>query len=120
MSIVSQRLACDSTASEFAPAVRQKALRLFRPWTHKLFRTAMGVLGCFHSAQDVLQETFVSFTHTASRGDVKCLDERRLADIEDAELERYAASLRQISDLYCQPQVLGLSAQGRIAAGTCC
>lgn len=92
MSAAPKRFACDAEVSEFTEAVNQKVLRLFQPWVRNLLRTAISTLeASFKSyAEDALQDTFMAFRYAAMQGDLECLDGRRVADIENDELDRYA------------------------------
>jgi RNA polymerase sigma factor (sigma-70 family) len=96
MSVASGRLDCDVTTLRLTQIESEKLWRLFSPMAGYLARIAGAKLGFLQAVdgEDVAQEVFVLFARRAICGGLECLDNRRIADIEDEELDQYAPCCR--------------------------
>jgi RNA polymerase sigma-70 factor (ECF subfamily) len=73
----------------------QAAFAILATGTIGRFRAiAVGILHDPDQAEDAAQETFLAFARRAVRGGLKCLKNRRLADIKDVQWDQYIPDCR--------------------------
>jgi RNA polymerase sigma factor (sigma-70 family) len=97
MSMVSEGLACEVPAFKLTQAEKEKLWRLFQPAVQHLAGISAAMLGFVSvtDGDDVVQEVFLFFARRAVQGELKCLENRRVADIGDHELEQYIPLCRR-------------------------
>ena len=90
MSIAPEQPAFRATALRLTDVEKEKVWRVFGPVDRQLARLATTMMRSLTVAdnKDVVQESFMLFAHRATRGGLKCLGNRRIADIDDSELDQ--------------------------------
>ena len=90
MSIAPEQPAFRATALRLTDVEKEKVWRVFGSVDRDLARlaTAMMRFPMFADGKDVVQEAFMLFARQATRGGLKCLGNRRIADIDDRELDQ--------------------------------
>ena len=96
MSVALERFSRDGAALRLTQEESKKLWRLFRPVAEYLAGISGARLGLLSAVdgEDVAQEAFVLFARQAVRGGLECLGKRRIADIEDGDLDRYMRGCR--------------------------
>ena len=78
-----------ATAFRLTDVEREKLWRVFGAVDRNLARVATAMLGfpSIADSMDIVQESFMSFARQAIRGGLRCLGNRRIADVADSELD---------------------------------
>ena len=89
MSIAQEQTAHCATAFRLTDIEREKLWRVFGSVDRDLARLATAMLRFrpVGDSMDMVQESFVLFARRAMRGGLRCLGNRRIADVADSELD---------------------------------
>ena len=87
--IATEQPAFRATAFRLTDVEREKLWRIFGAVDRNLARVATAMLGfpSIADSMDIVQESFMSFARQAIRGGLRCLGNRRIADVANSELD---------------------------------
>ena len=96
MSTSSRKKKANKTPFVLMPEEQRKLYHIYEPSARDLARIAGCTLRSLSvdEGDDAVQEAFMIFAYRASRGELRCLDNRRIIDIPDDELDSYVARCR--------------------------